>query len=72
MKAEDLRRHIKTTEKMVVPAQVASATQGSAFLRKLPLRLQRYIVDRGARSNPYMSFVVEPYCMFLALSLIHI
>ncbi len=66
MKVKDLRRYIKTTEKMVVPAKVASTTQGSGFLRKLPLRLQRYIVKRGARSNPYMSFIVEPYSVFLA------
>jgi hypothetical protein len=66
MKGNELRCFIKTTEKMVVPAKVASTTQGSAMLRKLPLRFQRYIVNRGARSNPYMSFVVEPYAMFLA------
>ncbi|MHA3965009.1 MAG: hypothetical protein AM325_015890, partial [Candidatus Thorarchaeota archaeon SMTZ1-45] len=66
MKVKVLRRYIKTTEKMVVPATVASTTQGSGFLRKLPLRLQRYIVKRGARSNPYMSFIVEPYGVFLA------
>ena len=66
MKPEELRRYIKTTEKMVVPAKVASTTQGSAMLRRLPLGLQRYIVDRGARTNPYMSFVVEPYAVFLA------
>jgi hypothetical protein len=66
MKVNELRRFIKTTEKMVVPSKVASTTQGSAMLRKLPLRFQRYIVNRGARSNPYMSFVVEPYAVFLA------
>jgi len=66
MQVKDLRRFIKTTEKMVVPAKVASTTQGSSLLRKLPLRLQRYIVKRGARSNPYMSFVVEPYPVFLS------
>ncbi|PKQ37755.1 MAG: hypothetical protein CVT59_05660 [Actinobacteria bacterium HGW-Actinobacteria-1] len=69
MRTEDLRRYIKNTEKMVVPAMVATTTQGSAFLRKLPLRLQRYIADRGARSNPYMSFVVEPYAVFLAFEI---
>lgn len=69
MRTEDLRRYIKNTEKMVVPAMVATTTQGSAFLRKLPLRLQRYIADRGARSNPYMSFVVEPYAAFLAFEI---
>jgi len=66
MQAKDLRRYIKTTEKMVVPAKVAFTTQGSTILRKLPLTLQRYIVNRGARTNPYMSFVVEPYSVFLA------
>jgi hypothetical protein len=66
MQTKDLRRLIKTTEKMVVPSKVASTTQGSVMLRKLPLGLQRYMVKRGARNNPYMSFVVEPYTVFLA------
>lgn len=69
MKPKDLRRYIRTTEKMVVPEKVAAITQGSAVLRKLPLRLQRYIAERGARSNPYMSFVVEPYAVFLAFEI---
>ncbi len=70
MRIQDLRRYIKTTEKLVVPADVASTTQGSAFLRKLPLRLQRYIVERASRTNPYMSFVVEPYGVFLAFEIV--
>jgi hypothetical protein len=44
---------------MVVPAKVASTTQGSAMLRKLPLRLQRYIVNRGARTLQTGSFTVR-------------
>ncbi len=70
MRPEELRRYIKATEKMVVPEKVATTTQGSAVLRRLPLRLQRYIAERGARSNPYMSFVVEPYAVFLAFEII--
>ncbi|MDO8963643.1 MAG: hypothetical protein Q7W30_04030 [Coriobacteriia bacterium] len=69
MRVEDLRRYIKTTEKLVVPADVASTTQGSAFLRKLPLRVQRAIVNRASSTNPYMSFVVEPYATFLAFEI---
>ena len=65
MKVNDLLRFIKTTENMVVPSKVASTTQGM-LTRKLPIRFQRYIVNRGARTNPYMSFVVEPYAVFLA------
>jgi hypothetical protein len=72
MRVQDLRRYIKTTEKLVVPADVASTTQGSAFLRKLPLRLQRYIVKKASRTNPYMSFVVEPYGVFLAFEIVDI
>jgi hypothetical protein len=71
MQNNDLRRYIKTSEKMVVPAKVATTTQGSAMLRKLPLRLQRYIADRGARTNPYMSFIVEPYATFLSFEIVN-
>ncbi len=69
MRIQDLRRYIRTTEKMVLPEKVAMTTQGSGMLRKLPLRLQRYIVERGARANPYMSFIVEPYATFLAFEI---
>jgi hypothetical protein len=68
---KDLRRFIKTTEKMVLPQKVAATTQGSAMLRKFPRRFQRYIVKRGARTNPYMSFIVEPYSVFLAFEVIN-
>ncbi len=70
MRVEDLRRYIKATEKMVVPSKVASRMQGIGMLRKLPLRLQRYILDRGARTDPYMNFVVEPYGVFLAFEIV--
>jgi hypothetical protein len=71
MQTNELRRFIKTTEKMVIPDKVATTTQGSAMLRKLPLQLQRYIVDRGAKTNPYMSFIVEPYATFLSFEIIN-
>jgi hypothetical protein len=70
MNPNELRRFVKVTEKMVIPEKVAATTQGSAMLRKLPLRLQRYIVDRGARTNPYMSFIVEPYATFLSFEIV--
>jgi hypothetical protein len=70
MNPNELRRFIKVTEKMVIPEKVATTTQGSAMLRRLPLRLQRHIVDRGARTNPYMSFIVEPYATFLSFEIV--
>lgn len=69
MRPEELRRYTKTTEKMVDPKTVAFRVQGSGMLRKLPLRLQRLIVERGARNEPYMSFIVEPYAVFLAFEI---
>jgi hypothetical protein len=69
MRAKDLRRYIKATEKKVVPGEVASMVKRTALLRKLPLRLQRYIADTGARITPYMSFVVEPYSVFLSFEI---
>jgi hypothetical protein len=65
LRIEELRRCIKATEKAVDPATVAFRVQGSGLLRRLPLWLQRRIADRGARIDPYMSFVVEPYATFL-------
>lgn len=69
MRSEDLRRFVRNTEKTVVPSTVAMRVQGMPMLRKLPRRLQQYIVDRGSRTDPYMSFIVEPYAAFLAFEI---
>ncbi|MDF1542313.1 MAG: hypothetical protein RQ731_07465 [Anaerosomatales bacterium] len=69
MQPADLRRYVRNTEKTVVPATVAMRVQGMGVLRKLPRRLQNYIIDRGSRSDPYMSFIVEPYAVFLAFEI---
>ena len=66
----ELRRYIKATERTVVPATVATRVQGINILRKLPRRLQKAIIDRGSRTDPYMSFVVEPYAVFLAFEIV--
>ncbi|NTU72041.1 MAG: hypothetical protein HGB10_09525 [Coriobacteriia bacterium] len=69
MRPEDLRHYIKATESTVVPSTVAMRVQGIGVLRKLPRRLQDYIIERGSRTDPYMSFVVEPYAVFLAFEI---
>ncbi|MDZ4169521.1 MAG: hypothetical protein U1E26_07685 [Coriobacteriia bacterium] len=70
MQPKDLRRYIKATERTVDPATVAMRVQGIGILRKLPQRLQHYIIERGSRTDPYMSFVVEPYATFLAFEIV--
>ncbi len=69
MRPDELRRYIKLTERAVVPATVATRVQGIGILRMLPRRLQKAIIDRGSRTDPYMSFIVEPYAVFLAFEI---
>jgi hypothetical protein len=69
MRNEDLRRYVKATEKRVVPADVANMIKRTETLRKLPVGLQRRIINAGSKRNPYMSFVVGPYATFLAFEI---
>jgi hypothetical protein len=69
MQPADLRRFIKNTERSIVPSTVAMRTQGIGVLRRLPRRLQDFITERGSRTDPYMSFIVEPYAVFLAFEI---
>ena len=62
----DLIQYIKNTEKMVSPATVGTLFQRAEMLRKLPLKMQKFIVDKGSAKDPYISFVVEPYSFFLS------
>ncbi len=70
MRPDDLRRFIRNTEKTVVPTTVATRVGGMGILRRLPGWLQRAIVDRGSRTDPYLSFIVEPYAAFLAFEVV--
>ncbi|MEG0376411.1 MAG: hypothetical protein RR547_03135 [Raoultibacter sp.] len=70
METAGLINYIKTTENNVVPLKVASGIQGVSFFSKLPRSFQDVIVKRSGKSNPYMSFVVEPYSTFLAFEIV--
>lgn len=70
MQPSDLRRFVRNTEKTIIPATVAMRVQGIGILRKLPRRLQNYIIERGSRTDPYMSFIVDPYAVFLAFEVV--
>jgi len=60
-----LRRFVAHTEQKVSPKEVAKLYQRAEMLAKLPLPVQRWIVAH-AGGDPYVGFVVEPYCLFLA------
>lgn len=60
-----LRRFVAHTEQKVSPKEVAKLYARAEMLAKLPLPVQRWIVTH-AGGDPYVGFVVEPYCLFLA------
>jgi hypothetical protein len=66
MKKEDTQRYIKDVENRITPGKVATVYQGAELLRKLPLFIQKKIITKSSKADPYMGFVVEPYSLFLA------
>lgn len=61
---------IKLTEKLVSPERVANLFKNAQMLRKLPQHLQKYIMKKGSKSEPFISFIVEPYSLFLAYEIL--
>jgi hypothetical protein len=60
-----LRKFVTLVEDSVSPRDVGRLYARAEALARLPISLQRWIVQR-AGGDPYMGFVVEPYCLFLA------
>lgn len=69
MNESDLRRFVQLTEEMVSPREVGRLFQRAEMLARLPVPLQKLIVDRASGDDPFIGFVVEPYCFFLAYEL---
>lgn len=70
MNSRDRINFIKLTEKLVSPERIAKLFQNAEMLRKLPRFLQKMIMERGSKSEPYISFIVEPYSFFLAYEIV--
>ncbi|MCU0284712.1 MAG: hypothetical protein MUD13_12605 [Candidatus Nanopelagicales bacterium] len=64
----ELRRFVMHTEGTVSPKEVGSLYKRAEMLARMPLPVQRWIVEH-AGGDAYMGFVVEPYCLFLAYEL---
>lgn len=69
MDPSDVRRFARHTEKMVSPKTVGSLYQRAEMLARLPAGVQKWIVDRAGGKDPYIAFIVEPYCSFLAFEI---
>jgi hypothetical protein len=66
MDTSDAIRFAKSTEKMVSPKTVGKLYQRAEMLAKLPIGVQKWILERAGGDDPYIGFIVEPYCSFLA------
>lgn len=60
------RTFIKRTESLVNPRDVTAISFLGDFNKILPKSIQRKIMKGGSAKVPYMGFIVDPYCLFLA------
>ncbi len=66
MKWGNMRKFIKGVESLVDPINVGTIHFMQMFNAMLPISVQNKIIKTGAKNNPVMGFVVDPYSYFLA------
>lgn len=52
-------------ERLINPITVGTLHFLQGYNQMLPVSVQNKIIENSAKENPYMGFVVEPYCTFL-------
>jgi hypothetical protein len=62
MDESDAIRFTKQTEMLVSPRTVGGLYRRAEMLAKLPVGVQKWIVENAPGADPYIGFVVEPYC----------
>lgn len=55
----------KNVEKMVDPIEAGTIHFMQSYTKMIPKSVQNKMITGGAKKNPYMGFVVEPYSFFL-------
>jgi len=66
MTKDENRKFIMKSESMVLPEDVTTISFLGDFNRILPKKTQQKIMEKGAQEIPYMGFIVDPYCFFMA------
>ena len=72
MDRPDLHRFVRGTETLVTPKAVGSLYGRAEMLSKLPVGIQKRIVNRASSDDRYIAFVVEPYSLFLAYEIMDV
>ncbi len=66
MEKETNRKFISKTESLVKPQDVTAISFLGDFNRIFPKKMQEKTMLKGSATIPYMGFIVDPYCFFLA------
>ncbi|GAB6089127.1 hypothetical protein [Spirochaeta dissipatitropha] len=66
MNKEEYRSFVRKTESLAKPEDVTAISFLGDFNRILPKRAQDAVMEKGNKKIPYMGFIVDPYCTFLA------
>ncbi len=66
MDKEQYRAFASKTESLARPEDVTAISFLGDFNRLLPKKAQDKIMQKGNKDIPYMGFIVDPYCAFLA------
>jgi len=63
------RQFVTKTEALVKPRDVTAISFLGEFNKILPRSLQAKVMKAGSAKAPYMGFIVDPYCLFLAYAI---
>ncbi len=66
MDKETNRKFISRAESLVKPKDVTAISFLGDFNQILPKKMQEKAMLKGSAKIPYMGFIVDPYCLFLA------
>jgi len=66
MNKDEYSQFVKKTESLVRPEDITTISFLGDFNKYLPRNTQHKIMEKGSKKVPYMGFIVDPYCLFLA------
>jgi hypothetical protein len=66
MTRDENRRYVAKSESLAKPRDITAISFLGDFNRLLPRKAQQAMLRKGSGKVPYMGFILEPYCLFVA------
>lgn len=67
-----MKKFTIAVENLINPLSTGSLHFIQSFNEKLPISIQKKLINKASKKNPAMGFVVEPYCYFLCYEITNI